>query len=148
PYDGLVFALAAGGLLITGAIRPAAGATRKRHLGGCGLAIAAGLPLAAVFLAQNIAVTGNPLVPAYAAFNAQWPGAIIVGFGKGVFDVTHTPALALSKELVVLARLNLWFFGWPISLLPLFLVILGLGRDRAALKLLAIVGLHLAAYFF
>jgi hypothetical protein len=150
PYDAVAVGLPLAIALIITAFRQPSGA---RALGTSGLAVAAAsaLPFVICFLAANHAVSGHPLRPAYTAW-LQWrfPGATTIGFGPTAFpqpdSVGHTPQVMFSKGLVVLERLSTWLFGWPMSYWPLLVILLGIGRDRHAKLLLAILGTHFVAY--
>lgn len=122
PFDTAALALPACGLLLAAVLRaPAGGATRARRLVGLTLGAVTASLFVAGLMATNRAITGDLFVTAYGLWTqSHAPGTKLFGFGLAASGIEHTPALAFSKLTVTLARLNSWFFGWPVSLAPLF----------------------------
>ena len=97
-------------------------------------------PLLALLLAYNRALTGDPLLSPFQAFDPRevpWFGYMEHSPGEGLFNTARLAAV-----------LNLHLFGWPSSLL--FLPLVALLRPRLSLdRLAAGVTLALVAgYFF
>jgi hypothetical protein len=111
PLPGVLFALAALGW-VAWRLRAEPRAHTLRALGLLALPLAAS---AAVILACNHAQSGSWWTSGYQAFHR--PGA------GGVSSITHvggdfaTQAMSLVGSLL---RLNVWLFGWPVSLFFLY----------------------------
>lgn len=140
PLDGVLLAAWAAGAIVVRAPR------RSPLL----LAAAAGLPFLAAQLLVYRAISGDALTTPYRVWlSHDWPRAKLFGFGPTVWNYEHTPRIALSKTAAALTRVNLWAFGWPLSLLPLIAAFtFRAARDRMLVALLALIGLHVGAYFF
>jgi 4-amino-4-deoxy-L-arabinose transferase-like glycosyltransferase len=97
-------------------------------------------PLLALLLAYNRALTGDPLLSPFQAFDPRE----VPWFGY----MEHTPAEGFANTGRLAAVLNLHLFGWPSSLL--FLPLAALARPRLGLDRLATaVSLALVTgYFF
>ena len=98
------------------------------------------LPLLALLLAYNRALTGDPLLSPFQAFDPRE----VPWFGY----MEHSPAEGIVHTARLAAVLNLQLFGWPSSLL--FLPLVALLRPRLSLdRLAAAVSLALVVgYFF
>jgi hypothetical protein len=136
PFDGALAALAVFVIIVT-----------SRHRGRLMVTALAGVPFVALYLASNAALTGHAVVPAYAVFNRTFGDARMFGFGRGPFGVEHTPDVAFSKSLVAIARINLWLFGWPLSLAPLVLPAFNVALPRRYWPALLLVALIFVGYF-
>lgn len=107
----------------------------------------AGLCALAAYLAANRAVTGEWLRNGYAVWEAMY-GAIL-GFGTNMmWGRTHTPLMGLAQTTTSLARMNMWLFGWPVSLALPLLALLKPFRERAVLLLFSLSAAQLAGYVF
>lgn len=95
-----------------------------------------GLGVAAIFLvlflAQNAVLTGNPLRTGYAEIEGQ--RGQVIGFGEVIPGrITHSPLSGLGNVGLVLARLNFWTFGWPLSWLFIIAALLWARNPRLQL---------------
>lgn len=102
-----------------------------------------GVPFAALLVAYDVAVTGEPLVMPY---NLLFDGRSVFGFGETAYG-WHGPLDAVSNTGLGVLRLGLWGLGWPLALWVLYraLVVAGEG-DRRLWGPLALVAAHLALY--
>jgi hypothetical protein len=75
--------------------------------------LGAALPVA-VFGGIQVSLGGNPFITLEETHASNVPG---LGLYKVVGGVVFTPLLAASNLLDSLLKLNLWGFGWPVSLL-------------------------------
>lgn len=120
----------------------------SRRLWTLGIATLVGIPFAVFLLASYAAITGSHLTSPYEVWIARdWPRAQMFGFGPAAFGYDHSLGVAVEKTGALLVRMMTWLFGWPLSLVPLWLWIRGRGRDRATVFLVALLGAHGAAYF-
>jgi hypothetical protein len=104
-----------------------------------------GLLALAVYVAVNRATTGEWLRHTYAVWETQYGG--IMGFGTGMmWGRIHTPLMGLAQTATSLARMNIWLFGWPVSLALPLLALLKPFRERAVLLLLLLSALQLVGY--
>jgi hypothetical protein len=88
---------------------------------------------------------GSLFMPLITTFAKYRPG---LGLNNMVGNIVYTPLLALSNLLDNLLKLNLWAFGWPISLV---FAVLALWKGRPRLKVLALIGaalFHVGLMFF
>jgi hypothetical protein len=70
-----------------------------------------------------------------------------MGFGTGMmWGRTHTPLMGLAQTTTSLARMNIWLFGWPVSLALPLLALLKPFRDRAVLSFSLLSALQLTGY--
>jgi Dolichyl-phosphate-mannose-protein mannosyltransferase len=110
PYDAVALGWPMGAWLLRDCLRPSP--QRKTWL----FPFAAGAaPLVAALLSYNQATTGSPLLFGYnLAKDYSWGF-----FTRPVpgFAYEHTPAQGIAQAATAIARLDMWLFGWPASLL-------------------------------
>jgi hypothetical protein len=147
PYDTMAIGVPLLFVLVRAAFQPATPSTPMRGTAGLAWAVVCAIPGILLYLVSNDATTGNFLLPAYASWLEQrYPGAKTVGFGPAVFGGWHTTQLMFSKALVVISRLSVWVFGWPLSFWPLLVLVVGVGRDHRSRLILGVLGIHFGAY--
>jgi hypothetical protein len=104
------------------------------------MVIGAALPIAA-FGGINVALGASPFYPLPPHINRETPG---LGLNTMIGQVRFTPLLAASNAADNLLKLNLWGFGWPVSLFPAALALLRVGKNEGKRRSAAIA-LALAA---
>ena len=141
PLEGtLLGAIGGGCLLVNFRSRQ-----RETFVAIAGFGLGALIPLV-IFLGNNMGTTGSPLATSYDALERTI--GRFFGFGDDmVWGRSHTPIGGLNQSFTTVMRLNMWLFGWPVSLLVPLLAITRSLRTHAALWLLVLSVVQLAAYF-
>jgi hypothetical protein len=106
-----------------------------------------GLLALSAYLAVNRATTGEWMRHTYTVWAEQYGG--VMGFGTAMmWGRTHTPEMGIAQTVTSLARMNIWLFGWPVSLALPLLSLLKPFRERTILLLLALSAAQLTGYVF
>ncbi len=139
PIEGMIGLLAtAAGLGWVG--WTAGGRVLLRHAAGIGLGAA---PLAAVWLAYNDFITGNPLTVAYELL--RYDGLPFYGFGDTAWG-PHTLAAGLRKAAAVEVRMGTWGAAWPAGLAFVLGAAAVAARSWAGRGALVLLAAHVLLY--
>ncbi|MBZ0271777.1 glycosyltransferase family 39 protein [bacterium] len=104
---------------------------------------------AAGYLLLNDRVNGSPLRTNYhAVWEGNTPHDGPFGFERGAWNIYHTPRAGLRNLINNFARLNVWLFGWPISLLALFVWLVRPGKKAFEWLLFLPLPMTFAVYVF
>lgn len=155
PMDGLVIGMLTGLWVVTGKTTPRLNALRYS---------AGAIVVAAMLLAYNAHITGNPLLlPLSDYLNRHWgPGANAYGFGPDIGPpggwrsldlwVGHSPLEAVLNTVNSITSLQFEMLGWPIGSLALifawFIWQKKRGFDLAMALVAVVVVAVMALYWF
>ncbi|MEI8183688.1 MAG: glycosyltransferase family 39 protein [Desulfomonile sp.] len=82
--------------------------------------LSGGLAVMALLMFYNTLVTGDPFTFPFLYYSMTER----LGFGERASG-TFTPAIAMLNSAKALFLINMWLFGWPISLLPAVAIVAG-----------------------
>ncbi|MCZ7585686.1 MAG: hypothetical protein M5R36_21455 [Deltaproteobacteria bacterium] len=102
-----------------------------------------------LYLFINWALNGSPFLTNYhAVWIGNTPHETPFGFGRGFWNIYHTPEAGLKNMGNNFLRLNVWLLGWPVGFLFVAVRMIRRGSTAADWILFSSLVLSFAMYFF